>query len=393
LKPHQVLRRTVFYIAGFDPRGPLHYHRLYSTEAAKQAVVNGAAMTVSKRRNEGALQSKWTVKAAGTTSDIRFLRYEDIVRRQWPRNAFDMYGGILRYSWHFLRMGVFGRIWQNSWPGFVAVIYPLALLVVLFLLAALLGLGVASVLRPWTGGWSYLALVAALTLPFAIYRLLEVWLNGFWLARSCTFLVDRALGQVPGIEERCSEFAAVVAETVSKGECDEVLVVGHSVGTHVAVTVAARTLERIGPEKRFSLLTLGHAMVMTPDEPTARQFRTDLLALSASEQVDWIDVTSAVDGACIALSDPLMLSGVTRPPGSRQQPKLVSARFNKLFSAATYKAIRRNFLRTHFQYLMAAELPGEYDYFLITAGDLTLAERFAHLESVTGFNRFRMGKT
>jgi hypothetical protein len=41
---------------------------------------------------------------------------------------------------------------------------------------------------------------------------------------------------------------------------------------------------------------------------------------------------------------------------------------------------------------MAAEIPGDYDYFLITAGPLTLAERFAHLDSVTTFNRFRLGQ-
>ncbi len=304
-----------------------------------------------------------------------------------------MYGGIWRYCWQFLRMGVFTRIWRNSWPGFLAVIYPPALLVVLFLVALLLGIGVSAVAKPWIGSWSYVLVVTALALPFAVYRLLEAGLNAFWLARSCTFLVDRARGHVPGIEERCSEFAGIVAKTIASGESDEVLVVGHSVGTHVAVTVAARTLERIGPGQRFSLMTLGQAMVMTPDEPMARQFRNDLLALSGSEQAEWIDVTSAVDGACIALSDPLTLSGVTRPPGTRQQPKLVSARFNKLFSPATYAAARRNVLRMHFQYLMAAEMAGEYDYFLITAGDTTLAQRFAHLESVTGFNRFRMGKT
>lgn len=387
------MRRTVFYIAGFDPRGPLHYHRLYASEAAKQSAVNGQAMTVSKRRNEGALQSLWTVETGTTATEFRFLRYEDIVRRQWPRNAFDMYGGIWRYVWQFLRMGVFTRIWQNSWPGFLAVIYPPALLLAVFLLALLLGLGVSAVARPWIGALGLLAVAPALALPFAVYRLLEAGPNAFWLARSCTFLVDRAQGRVPGLEERCSEFADIISKSIASGSSDEVLVVGHSVGTHVAVTVAARTLERIGSTQRFSLMTLGQAMVMTPDEPTARQFRADLLALSGSVQVDWVDVTSAVDGACIALSDPLMLSGVIRPAGTRQQPKLVSARFNKLFSPKTYAAIRRNFLRTHFQYLMAAEMAGDYDYFLITAGDTTLAQRFAHLESVAGFNRFRMAKT
>ena len=206
-----VLRRTVFYIAGFDPRGPLHYHRLYAAGAAKQAAVNGVAMTVSKRRNEGSLQSLWTVETGKTVTQIRFLRYEDIVRRQWPKNAADMYRGILRYSWHFLRMGVFAKIRHNSWPGFLAVIYPPALLLVCFVLALLLGLASAAMIKPWVGGWAFLAVPAALALPFAVYRLLEVWLNAFWLARSCTFLVDRSLGHVPGIEERCVAFAEIVA--------------------------------------------------------------------------------------------------------------------------------------------------------------------------------------
>ena len=34
-------RRTVFYIEGFDPRGPSHYYSIYRDEAAKQARVNG----------------------------------------------------------------------------------------------------------------------------------------------------------------------------------------------------------------------------------------------------------------------------------------------------------------------------------------------------------------
>jgi hypothetical protein len=38
--------------------------------------------------------------------------------------------------------------------------------------------------------------------------------------------------------------------------------------------------------------------------------------------------------------------------------------------------LRRRFFRLHFQYLCAFDRPGEYDYFRITAGPLTLAERF-----------------
>jgi hypothetical protein len=40
---------------------------------------------------------------------------------------------------------------------------------------------------------------------------------------------------------------------------------------------------------------------------------------------------------------------------------------------------------------MASELPGDYDFFAITAGPLTLEERYRWHDSVANFNRFRWG--
>ncbi|MCB1376905.1 MAG: hypothetical protein KDK89_00835 [Alphaproteobacteria bacterium] len=382
----------MFYIPGFDPRGPLHYHRLYSGEAEKQARVSGYTASVSRRRAVDDFESCWTVTSGQTVTEYRFLRYEDIVRRQWPTGGQAMYGSILNYSWHFLRMGVFAMIGRNSWPGLIAVTYPPLLVIGLFLASTIFGIFLAALLQPALGLLSWLAVPALLALPFATYGHIEKRYNAFWLARSCAFLVDRSLKRVPEIEERCLLFAGRVADGMDNGGADEVLLVAHSVGTHLAITVAARALERARADTRLSLLTLGQAIAMTPDEPPAHQFREDLLAVSMSDRLDWIDVTSAIDGSCIALSDPLALSNVVRPEGARIQPKLVSPRFNRLFTPETYATIRRNFLRTHFQYLMATEYPGDYDYFLITSGDIPLAERFAHLDSVTGFNRFRIGK-
>jgi hypothetical protein len=41
----------------------------------------------------------------------------------------------------------------------------------------------------------------------------------------------------------------------------------------------------------------------------------------------------------------------------------------------------------HFQYLMATELPGDYDYFAITAGGKTLWDRFANHNSVVTYKQ------
>jgi hypothetical protein len=55
---------------------------------------------------------------------------------------------------------------------------------------------------------------------------------------------------------------------------------------------------------------------------------------------------------------------------------LLNARFYKLLSEDRYRKIRWHGRRLHFQYLMAGDVPAEYDYFAITAGDRSLEERY-----------------
>jgi hypothetical protein len=39
--------------------------------------------------------------------------------------------------------------------------------------------------------------------------------------------------------------------------------------------------------------------------------------------------------------------------------------------------LKRQYFRLHFQYMCAFDRPGSYDYFRITAGPQTLADRYA----------------
>jgi len=47
-----------------------------------------------------------------------------------------------------------------------------------------------------------------------------------------------------------------------------------------------------------------------------------------------------------------------------------------MFSPDTYKAVKKDLFRVHFQYIMAAEQLTDYDYFAITAGPLKLTSRY-----------------
>ena len=385
----KVALRTVFYIEGYDPRGPQHYHRLYKDEAAKQSAVNGLAVTVGARRRLDEITHGWDVEAAGTRTSYRFLRYDDLMRQRWSRSHGAILFDILRYTAAFLRRGVFLGMLRNSWPTFVTSILAPALLLAAVLLTVLVFF-IAVVFLAWPMALAAAALsLAGLLL---LRPVIEPHFAGFWLARICAFIADQGSGRVPDMEGRIAALAARIATELESGGADEVLVVGHSVGSHVAVAALARVLDLIGENERaLSFLTLGHTIPLLGLQPQAEAFRNDLRRVSDDPRITWVDVSAAIDGACFPLTDPLAACGLEQADPKKPSPKIVSARFPKLFTPQTYKKLRRDFSRAHFQYLMAAELPGDYDYFLITAGDMTLGQRFAHLKSVTGFNRFRLG--
>lgn len=386
-----VRRRALFYISGYDPRGPAHYHRLYREEAAKQSAVNGLAVDVGPRRKISEVESSWNLQTANTATDYAFLRYDDLMRERWTKTNLAVLREIARYSWLFTRRGLFVRVLRVSWPMFVTIVYAPAL-VCLAVIGALAGGFVGQQLFGTIVGLAVSAgvLVALISLRSP----LEERITAFWLARILSFIAEQGAESLTELDTRLDRFADRISETLRKGDADEVLIIGHSVGTQLAVSVAARVLALTADiDTTISILTLGQTIPLQSLQPGAHRFRNELRTVSNSERVQWIDVSAAIDSACFPLTDPVAVSGLPQTPGTDTKPKLISARFPKLFRPESYAKIRRQFQRAHFQYLMAAELPGDYDYFLITAGDRTLAERFSAVPAVSNFNRFRMGRS
>lgn len=383
----RVRRRTVFYIEGYDQRGPSHYHALYRDEAAKQSRVNGLAITVGPCRAIDDISSAWTVSTGETETDYVFLRYDDLMRARRPRTNRAVLSDFTWLGWVFLRRGVYANMIRFSWP--IALFFSFAplLVVIAGLIAGLAGVAVAF-FSHWAVG------IVAIPIMFAGLVMLRPWieprLDAFWLGRAAVFAAEMGVRRAPRMEERTDAFAMRIAAAAMEMGPDEVLVVGHSVGSFLGVSAWARALRLIpdnGPQ--LSYLSLGQSIPMLGAQPEAKAFREELLDVARDPRLAWIDVSAASDPICYVLTDPLEACGLAQPSPDAPRPKLVSARYPKLFTPETYRAMKRDFYRHHFQYLMASELPGEYDYFLITAGDMTLARRFAATAGVANYGRFR----
>lgn len=396
----QVRLRTVLYVGGFDPKGAAHYHALYRDEAAKQAEVSGVFIDVGPRQRLPDGDAFWDLACSAPDAPVRgryrFLHWDDIVRKHWPRSARQLWFEVARTNLFNLRHGALWRMLQSAWPPVLVLVAPFVLLAGLAL-----GLPVAWALSAWVmvthGAGAGLAALAGL-LPAALLlwlaHKLEARLNMSWMMRSYAFNRRQALGQTPELEARLDQHALTLLSCLAASKDDELILVGHSTGAIMAVSVLARAL-RVDPDlgrrgPRVALLTLGQCIPLLGCLPQAKGFRDELRSLGDAPDIDWLDFTAPPDGCCFPLTDPLVACGIERRGKVVDRPKLLSPRIMNMFEPQRYAQLRADKFRMHFQYLMAGEKLVEYDYFAITAGDQTLAERFAHLPSVTNFTRFQL---
>lgn len=385
----------MFYLSGFDPRGPAFYRRLYQDESARQAAINGMALSVGERTKPSRHSHAWRIQATTDTGEVEtsyeFLRWDDLIRKYWQRNELRVLLDYCRVYAMCIANGMFGHVLKTAWPPFVAAVVPLLLMLATLALALGAGWGAGLAITA-AGGPEALGWAAGLGVFAGVVQLgrrLERRLNSYWLLRIYAFTRRQAGEHLADLEERLDGFARQLVDRARAAQDDEILVVGHSTGTIIAVSVLARALQldpalaSRGP--RISLLTLGQCIPILSFLPKARRFRDELARVAHAPDIDWVDFTAPTDGACFALVDPVAATGIARQAGVEPKPKLLSARYVTLFTPQTYARMKLNWYRHHFQYLMAGEKVGDYDYFAITAGSQTLGERYRAKPSITNF--------
>lgn len=379
----KVFRRKVFYIPGYDPFPPRRYRELYRREGLAQAAISGYALTLLPR-SESVVG--WRVAAtmdAAAEAEIEVLVWSDIVQGSMDRGIIGTYLLLLRTAWVYAASGALWRLIRLRKGPMIAALYPAIILVVQGLVA--LGAGWAVLWLagrlPWGTGWVAAAL-AFWAMPH-LFRRIDRHLFVYYLMHDYAFTAIENGAYPAALEARLGDFRARIRAALAT-DVDEVLIVGHSSGAHLGVSVLADLIRAGLPANApaLGLLTLGQVVPMVSFLPRAGRLRADLACLSTSDALTWVDVTAPGDGCTFALCDPVAVTGVA-PPDQRW-PLVISAAFTRTLSPERWRALRWRFFRLHFQYLCAFDMPGDYDYFRITAGPVTLADRYrgrAHSQS------------
>ena len=368
-------RRRLLFIPGYDPRSPAAYHRMWVEEAPKQAAVSGAVIEVGRRRADGDRALDWTVRTVmdGREAETRvtLLRWDDLVRSWWLRGERRVIGAMPRWVSAMSRSGVYRLTRKAARPAWLCLMTPpviLGGLVALLLLAA----GLAGLAHPFAG---LVVLAVSPWLLVLLWRRMDALANCGWVSQCFAYMTGPAVDPPPEQDRRIELFAGRLIAAVDEGWADEVVLAGFSLGGNQAVRTLARALERrpdLGRGRTaVTLLTLGQDLciqAMLGDEA----FRAALRTVEAARSIGWVDATSASDPASACTLH--ALHGVLAEPDPHR-PVRRAPRFHKLLTAERFRAIRRDPLAFHFQYLKATDMAGGYDWFALAAGPDFLVNR------------------
>lgn len=397
-------RRLALYISGFDPRGPAHYHRLYTEQSALQSQVSGHQITVKPRKRTCPVRDHWEVQAhiegIATSTQFEFLRWDDIVRAHWHTGHMRYLALTCAATWRAVSDGSLWRLFKCSLPGFSVAAGPIVMLLLLMVGAAALlaffgligfsaiGASLHSIL-PWALA-AFTVLIPGIAGLLWLSRFAEQDLRMGWSTRSFWFNSCQGREKLPDLNARLDQHAQYLLQCLKDPQWDEILLIGHSSGAMMASIIVGRAAQQSPQalqDPRLSLLTLGHSFPVLTFQPSAKRLRKEIQATTQSLGSRWLDFTAPSDRCCTALVDPTeavrAMDHLNCP-----SPKVLSTRVATLYQPESYAQLRKDHFELHFHYIYASQLPGLYDYFAITAGPQSLAQRFSLQPTVSNWRKF-----
>jgi hypothetical protein len=383
----QVRRRLVIYVQGYDPRGLAEYYRMFRREFRRTCELYGLTGKIGRIEDDPKrFTTAWDITTDGDGWQVEtrylFLRWEDIIREDFARPAWSKVVHMFRTMGIILYNGVVWRSLKAHWRFGLFILYPLMLTTFWLLLGAFVG----TLCMQIVAGLGAPALVADVV---GTISGLGVFAAMLWLTEPQTYLLylcddfistrDFARGARPDWERRMEIFAGYVVDEVRGSAADEVVIVGHSSGSFLAVDVLDRALARDpalgkhGP--RVALPTIGANLPIIGFHPEAQWFRDRLRRLAVAPDIDWVEYQSRHDIMNFWPFDPIAGHGIALGP-ERRNPTVVAISFRDLWKPGTFDRRRWRFFQAHFQFLLANERLGTaYDYYLICCGPFDLVTR------------------
>ncbi|MDY3114291.1 MAG: hypothetical protein SOW25_08230 [Helicobacter sp.] len=352
------MNREVFYIAGFDPRSPKYYYSIFKHNATKTSKIDSNSLFVSKLEN-----NSFDISYKNCNIKYNFLDWSDITKAHFHKTFLSVFYSLVLFLKYYFFSKVHYKIIKHSRTQLIAGYYPLFFITLSYSLV----FGILTILYNCFS-WNLYLFLAVFSIAFLISTKIIFSIGNrvgiFWLLSIYIFCCKYAKGDISGMSERNMEFALKIVDSLRKNSKDEILLVSHSVGTILAISVAALVV-KICKEQNISmdklkLVTLGSCVPLTSLQKCALNFKQDLTILSKTNLI-WLDFTSKIDGACFFMFDFVKIADIK----AKFKPRYISVGFYRLYTKESYKKIRYKWYQVHFLYLKATEIDAGYDYFYL----------------------------
>ena len=343
MQAQDVTRRLIFYVPGFDPFPLRRYRELYRKEAKRQAALAG--YQISQLPPDPALGADWGVDSVfegqRTFAAFIVLGWSDLVKHAMSAGILRTYVALFQTLWIYLYSRAFFDLIQMRKGPVIAALYPVVMLLsqlfIALFTAWLVSLNFSSF---------WLSVPFASVIFIAIlrgFKALDRIFFAYYLMQDFAFSAQLRGAYPAPLQQRINAFSARI-EKALKENWDEILVVGHSSGAHIAISALAQ-IERSAAFDQapatVGFLSLGQVIPMVAFLPNAGQLRRDLYDISRSTAIYWVDITAPGDGCSFSLCDPVAVSAL--PLAGQTGPLVLSAAFSQALSPTRWRRLRWRF--------------------------------------------------
>lgn len=377
-----MFNRRVYYISGFDPRGARFYHRLFRDESKKSGAVSGGVIETGRRKVLDDVITQWQVDSIWGKDaykiDYRFMTWDDVMKSYWISNVWMLILKSMPMYFNHIKIRLFPKFKKAGRGPYFCSVYPLVFCSLSLLLSASAGLLIYMLIfwlfsQVWLAGvLSILAVYFVIKYAMRLGENLNVW----WILQTYYFISQWSEKPLPDLQSKMQQFSERIIQDQAESPVDEIVVVGHCVGSMLAVEVMANiaNLNHDNLKGRLSVLTLGQCIPYLSYAPKAIHFRHALQRFANNKVFPWFDMGAVADPLCFQQVNPAMAEGIAVEDES--VPCRFTVRPYNMFTAEKYKTLKKNKLHMHFQYLMAADIKTDFDYFEIVTGPATKIDSY-----------------
>lgn len=372
-----IQRRHVFYIPGYEPRGPAFYEKLFRKHLLRFARLNKFETRADTRVHE--LYRRVEVTAGGLELKYDILDNADVLQPHSDIPRWKFYLLLVYFTPKIVRSVLRPACRHVKWAWMVAMA-PWLFVYLAILCLCLTFTGVFWLLSSFGFGALLSGLISLAPVIF-LWRIFEKEYRHQNIARifdSGRFFLDGNDPIQKQMSQRLEAFADLIEEQILMGDSDEYVIVGHSSGSVLAARVTALLTDRPSlAEQPLTLVCMGSVYQLELCAQTHFDAQNQVyLKLRNSQQLQWAEVFAAFDAFCPQRMNPC--DDRLQPEAHSTKPFYRSANFKKNLNPDKFQKLRRNLLWIHMQYIMSSDYALTFDYFKMLTGQ---APAFAYLKN------------